>query len=329
MKLPGRKTAALNSFIPAVNEKKFVASRMNRLLIVTSGLVCLLLASSVAAQAPVIDLSTGKGAGRQANSESLEMRVEKLERILENKTLLDMNMRIESLQQEVQKLVGQMEVESHNIEELKKRQRNLYLDIDRRMQRLEGGSSSSGAVGGIEPALPGTGGTAGSGQPTGESGAVGMVSPPMGAATGEAGTSTSSQAGAAGAGSESDRAAYQDAFNLLRQGKYDQASTALKNYVAQHPNSEYADNAQYWLGEVSYVQRNFEVALSEFNKVITNYPNSPKYADALLKIGLTQYELQHWDQAKKVFNELMSRYPNTAGAQIAEKRLQRIQLEGH
>ena len=128
---------------------------------------------------------------------------------------------------------------------------------------------------------------------------------------------------------QEEKSAYQKAFALLRDGKYDMATQEFKEFLSHYPQGSYADNAQYWLGEINYVQRKFDLALAEFNKVLNKFPNSPKYADAMLKIGLTYYELEYWDQARKVFNDLVSKFPNTAESQIAEKRLQQMKVDGH
>ena len=120
---------------------------------------------------------------------------------------------------------------------------------------------------------------------------------------------------------------YQRAFGMLREGKYDKAKAEFTDFIARFPQGDYADNAQYWLGEVNYVQRNFGAALKEFNKVLTNYPDSSKYADALLKIGLSEFELEHWDLASNAFNKLIERDPNSSEAQLAKKKLQRIKIQ--
>ena len=81
--------------------------------------------------APVITV-TGQGSGS-----SLEERVTKLERVLDGQALADLLTRIQRLQQDVQKLRGDLEVQDNDINGIKQRQRDLYLDIDRRLQQLE------------------------------------------------------------------------------------------------------------------------------------------------------------------------------------------------
>ena len=86
------------------------------------------------------------------------------------------------------------------------------------------------------------------------------------------------------------RKAYDEALELLKEGRYNDASAAFQSFLKTYPGSSYADNAQYWLGEVYYVTRKFKPALAEFGKVLTNIRDSTKIADAKLKMGYIHYE---------------------------------------
>jgi tol-pal system protein YbgF len=126
-----------------------------------------------------------------------------------------------------------------------------------------------------------------------------------------------------------EKAAYQAAFDTLKEGRYKKAKTELKSFLDKYPNSSYAGNAQYWLGEAHYVTRNFEQGIIEFKKVINNYPGSSKMPDAMLKLGYTYYELKQFDQAKVILQDLRNRFPQSTAARLATKRLDRIRKEGH
>jgi tol-pal system protein YbgF len=117
------------------------------------------------------------------------------------------------------------------------------------------------------------------------------------------------------------RADYQQAFNLLKQSLYEQAIKAFREFLAEHPASEYADDAQYWLGEAHYVTREFEPALVEYRALAATYPDSPKLTQALLKIGYTLQELGRIDEARAALQDLAQRYPGTSSARLAEERL--------
>jgi tol-pal system protein YbgF len=120
------------------------------------------------------------------------------------------------------------------------------------------------------------------------------------------------------------QAEYQQAFNLLRQSRYDQAIRAFQQFLALHPNDSYSDNAQYWLAEAYYVKRDFEQALMEYNNVIGNFPQSQKVNDAHLKIGFTLYELGDMEAAKERLQELIDKQPGATVTRLAEERLKLI-----
>lgn len=259
--------------------------------------------------APVIEAS-GEPGNSTTSTSSLEKRLQRLERLLENQTLIDLMTRIDSLQNEVQQMLGQMEEQTYNMEQLKKRQRDLYLDIDRRLRDMEAARASTSAA----PAVGGSvlGGTVPdlAVSPGGETSSV------------TAESVVASAEAVSGVDSQQERLGYERAFNLLKEGRYDLAVAAFKTFVQNYPQGRFADNAQYWLGEANYVQRNFEVALSEFGKVVKDHPTSPKRADALLKMGYTYQELDQNDKARMSLNKVVLNYPNTTAARLAQKRLQ-------
>lgn len=230
---------------------------------------------------------------------SLEQRVERLERIVNGPGMVDMLSRIQALQQQIQQLTGRQDELQHKLDNLQRHQRDLYLDIDQRLRRLE-----------LKSAAPGSASAAPS------------PATPAAPSSGAAGVG----AGAATLQVQSD---YESALGLLRAGKYPQAAQAFRAFLKAHPDSAYADNAEYWLGETNYVTRNFGPALQAFQAVVRHYSRSPKVPDSLLKIGYIQYEQKHWKEARKTLTEVIARYPNSAAARLAEQRRQRMKVEGH
>lgn len=289
--------------------------------------------------APVIE-AAGEPGLSASSAKEMEARIVRLERLLENQTLIEMAMRMDSLQNEVQQLLGQMEEQSHTMGQLKKRQRDLYLDIDQRLRQMEEASVKAAAAaestaaggsvfGGTMPGGNVPGGTMlggnvlGASAPTASAPDTSM--PAMGAAatlTPGAEMTSAVQDTVAPIDPLQERTDYERAFNLLKEGRYDLAATAFKTFVQTYPKGQFADNAQYWLGEASYVQRQFKIALTEFEKVVNNYPTSPKRADALLKMGYTYQELEQYDKARLSLNNVIMTYPNTTAASLAQKRLQ-------
>jgi len=122
---------------------------------------------------------------------------------------------------------------------------------------------------------------------------------------------------------------YDAAFNLLKQGSYDRASKAFKDFIARYPQSSLRGNAQYWLGQTYYVTRHFREAREEFSKVGKDNTDADKSSDALLKVGYSSYELRDWAKARDALGQVSARYPGSAAAKAAEQRLARMKKEGH
>jgi len=123
-------------------------------------------------------------------------------------------------------------------------------------------------------------------------------------------------------------AEYQAAFNLLKEGKYDEAAAALREFLARHRQHELASNAMYWLGEAHYVRRDYPAALAAFDGVLKDYPGARKSPDALLKAGYCQYELQRYAPARATLTRLVQEYPDSPAAGEAKIRLERLSAEG-
>lgn len=125
-----------------------------------------------------------------------------------------------------------------------------------------------------------------------------------------------------------DRANYQAAFDLLKDGKYQEAISGFSQFLTTFPNSGLADNAQYWLGESHYVTRQFSEALRHFQTVVDKYPDSRKIPDALLKIGYCNYELKNYPAARAALGQVVSRFGDTTAARLAAQRLTKMESEG-
>ena len=126
-----------------------------------------------------------------------------------------------------------------------------------------------------------------------------------------------------------EKAAYDQAFQALKELRYADAAGKFQSFLDLYPNSEYSDNAQYWLGESYYVTRNYDIALAAFQNLMDRYPESPKVPDALLKMGYTHYELKQWDSARAALTQVQESYPDTTLARLAESRLRGMRMEGH
>jgi tol-pal system protein YbgF len=129
---------------------------------------------------------------------------------------------------------------------------------------------------------------------------------------------------AAAAASGGDQAAedYRAAVELVKAGKSEEAVAALRAFLQHYPRHDYADNAQYWLGEVYYAQKDYQHALAEFRATIETYPRGNKVPDALLKVGFCYQSLGQTEKAKAVLEQVVSLYPKTEPAALAAKRLE-------
>ena len=260
-------------------------------------------ASVQAAPAPVIE-------GSFTSTQKIQSRVERLERRMDSQVNLITT--VDRLQQEIERLVGQIEVLNHELATLKKQQKSLYVDMDGRLSKLEkaGPAASMGSA----DTMADTVGQAGT--------PVSPVTPATVAGSQAQSVPISVKpAGTSDVATTLARSAYERAFNLLKQGQYEAAVVSFRAFLESYPSASYADNAQYWIAEANYVQRNYKKALTEFKKVVDKYPSSPKHPDALLKMGYTFVELGQRDRAMATLKALVSTFPNTTAAQLAQKRM--------
>ena len=248
---------------------------------------------------------------------SIEARLVRLERQVNNQTLLEMLDRIDSLQAELQEMRAFSEEQTHQIESMKQRQRDLYLDLDRRLSRAEreGGSVLPVATLGAVTA---------NGSSSLVSGSQPPLIQPQQQVTSDVGNGMVNPNEVEPAELAEERAAYQKAFNLLRQLQYDPATAAFKRFIKKYPKGRYAHIAQYWLGEASYARRDFKQAIVDYQLLIDHYPQSPKVAEAMLKLGYSRWELKAVIGAKTVLDLLVTKYPNSVEAKQARPLLEKL-----
>lgn len=229
-----------------------------------------------------------------AHQQQLAARVGRLDQVFNNQSLVNLSQTQESLQQQVNDLRGEIQVLQHDQQLSVKQQRDLYSDLDKRLQKLELGLNTA----------------------TSTAGSAATTAPPAGSA-------------AATAAAGGDQLAYQQIFNLLKQGRYQDAIGGFTNFIQQYPQSPLVPNAEFWMGEAHYQMSDFQGALVNYQAVVQGYPNSNKAPDALLKIGYSQYEMGNYSAARKTLSSVIRQYPNSNVAKLAQQRLARMRKQGH
>jgi tol-pal system protein YbgF len=235
-----------------------------------------------------------------AQRASLADRVAALEQqASNNQGNVDLLNQVTQLKSEVQALRSQIEELQQQQEQAKQASRNQYLDLDGRLNRLEGGVASPPAATTTSQPPPATGGDQ---QP---------------AVYGDPGTL---------AQGEGERGAYEAAFDALKAGRYADSANLFQQFLQDYPSGSYAPNALYWLGESYYVTQNYTLAQQQFQTLLDRYPTHDKAAGALLKVGLSQYGLKQMDAAEATLSQVSQRYPGSDAARTADDRLRAIQL---
>ena len=248
--------------------------------------------------------------------------------------LLSLLESLRGIRAQLRSLENQVEIENHRINRLRSQQQEYFANFDRQLRRLRGGSAAAGAG---PQGLPGAAANpAGEGSSAGAGGTAVTVIPPdttpaaavrapaKGAPSGAAGAGVQASAGApvaAGAGQEAPRKMYETAFNLLRAGRYRHAVAAFQAFLQAYPKDKRAAEAQYWVAETDYVERDYPHAEQAFKALVTRYPKSKKVPNALLKMGYIAKWQGHPNKARTVWQGLINQYPKTMAAQVARNSL--------
>lgn len=211
---------------------------------------------------------------------------------------------VQQLQREVRELRGQVEQLNHRVNQSAKQERDRYLDIDRRLLELSSGNQ--------KPATNNA--TAGNPAQTA------VIAPEAGAA----GQNTGSTVPTTEANQQAVREEYNQAYELIKQRRYDEAVVALHSFVNNNPDSDLTPNAYYWLGEVYLVLPKLEQARQSFIVVVGKYPDHRKAADAMYKLGVTYHRIGNETEAEFYLNQTIAKYPNTSAANLAKDYMARI-----
>lgn len=203
------------------------------------------------------------------------------------KSILDLANQNQRLAEEVANLRGLLETLIHKQEVGDKRAQDFYLDLDTRLRKFEA------------PAAEGGAGAPAEGAPAAQQAATPAADP-------------------AREGPD-----YEAALNFFKAAKYKEAAVAFSAFMQKYPGGQLAPNAQYWLGNAWYAQRDCKKAIEAQTVVTTKYADSPKAPDAWMAIATCQQEMGNAPAAKRSLEAVLAKYPNTPAADAAKQRLKK------
>jgi len=226
-----------------------------------------------------------------------EVRIARLEDLIRNIGVVELVRQLEQANAEIARLRGQLEVLANENQQIQKRQRDFYLDLDSRLKPLEGG------------AKPPAAGDASSTPPPGPTASVAPAAPPRPPTREE---------------QARELKAYDVASNLFRRNDFTSAINEFKNFLRDYPQSQLAPNAQYWIG-ISYANlKDSRNAMSAQEQVLSKYPQSAKAPDALLAIAAIQAEQGDPASARNTLEDIIARFPSSDAAGKARTRLTQL-----
>ena len=225
---------------------------------------------------------------------------------------------ISELTKEVQELRNRVEILEYELEQTQERQKQLYDDLD---QRLRTGSARPSSEADTTP-------------PVSEEQPVEPVAPVEPEPTEISETPTTETAEVPPEPEPEPiidpqlvRDAYNQAFQLLRQGKYEDAISEFTSIVETYPTSDLVDDSIYWVAEANYVTENYNAALEAFKSVVSQFPDSQRAPEAMLKIGYIYYNKGEFDSASDYLLEVVDKYPASRSAFSARRRLDKMARE--
>lgn len=204
-------------------------------------------------------------------------------------------MQLQQMQEEIAQLRGMLEEQQNQIQRLQQEGLERYQDLDRRL--------SSGSAAGNQLA------------PSSNTAASAGSSAPAAASQGQSQSASGDPA--------KEKLYYDAAFDLIKAKDFDKASQAFAAFLRKYPDSQYAGNAQYWLGEVNLAKGDLQGAGQAFARVSQAYPQHNKVPDSLYKLADVEIRLGNRDKAQGILREVIAQYPNTSAAQLAQRQLNR------
>ncbi len=243
------------------------------------------------------DIKNLRAQAEQQNRDN-DARLQKVEESIKNLGIIQLLNQIEQLNAEIAKLRGQVEVLTNTEDQLAKRQRDFYLDIDTRLRKLEGvpsdAATGSTTVPAVAPALS----------------SPAVIAPP---ATTAAPTSAATRA--------QEERVYDVGANAFKRGDYVSATRAFQTFIKDYPASQLVPNAQYWIGISYFNLKDYGSARSSQDILLKQYPDSAKAPDALLALASIYVEIGDSGSARNALEDIIAKYPGSEAATKARMRL--------
>jgi tol-pal system protein YbgF len=271
-----------------------------------------------------------------------------------NRGVVQLLNQVEALNGEVSRLRGQIEVLANDINNAQKRQRDMYVDLDTRLRRIEQTNASrkdQETIAAFEerirrleqgtapasipqpvvaatvaaPATPSPPASTNAPTPVATSASPAAATASVSNATATSGAASSLPPASLTA---TDQAAiqrvYDNAYSNYRNGDYTAAIRGFETFLKTYSKHALAANAQYWIGESYFHMRDYRAAIEAERRLLGTFPESAKSADALLIIGTAESNLGDTTAARKTLEELIAKYPSSESADKAKGRLAKL-----
>ncbi len=277
-------------------------------------------------------------------SRPLDVRVDRLERLMSSQKQLELLYRMKQLQEENQQLRGLLEEQANEIRQIKQQQRQLYTDLERRFSASVNTTADNTTPAGStvpasaevnisppaadvvqqpQPAVPVVDKSGFAEAKYGVTEREEVLPTPAMARQKDKPPVYKKQSMTAKQRKDEQKL-YQQAYDELRARRYSKARDSFIALIKKYPGGRYAHIAQYWVAESSYAQNNYAQAIIDYQLLLDVYPGSPKKAEAELKKAYSYYELGNKESARQTLNQLLINYPDTTEAGQARRLLKQL-----